>query len=165
MGAPPSICAPGSPAGCLCLSLVPFPRVSTDPSKPTSRSTHRILAPVGVTLLLLLLPAAAAWRGLGPTPRAYFAGGLTAISLLAFAATWLDKRKAREQERREPEGILHLLELLGGWPGAFLAQRWFRHKTAKLGYQFVFWLIVALHQLAALDWLLGWPILGALRPS
>jgi uncharacterized membrane protein YsdA (DUF1294 family) len=139
--------------------------VSTDPSKRNSAPLRRILAPVGVTLLLLLLPAAAVWRGLGSIPRAYVAGGITAISLLAFVATWLDKRKARAQEQREPEAMLHLLELLGGWPGAFLAQRWFHHKTAKLGYQFVFWLIVALHQFVAIDWLRGWVIIGALRPS
>jgi len=41
---------------------------------------------------------------------------------------------------------LHLLELLGGWPGAFLAQRRLRHKCSKRRYQFVFWLIVLAYQ-------------------
>ena len=30
------------------------------------------------------------------------------------------------------EGTLHLVEALGGWPGAFLAQQTMRHKTVKL---------------------------------
>jgi len=48
------------------------------------------------------------------------------------------------------------LRMLGGWPGAFLAQRVFRHKTSKLSYQVVFWAIVLVYQLVALDYLTGW---------
>ncbi len=55
---------------------------------------------------------------------------------------------------------LHLLELLGGWPGAFLAQQVFRHKTRKLSFQLVFWGIVLLHQLFWIDWLSGGRLLG-----
>ena len=51
---------------------------------------------------------------------------------------------------------LHLLELLGGWPGAFLAQRRLRHKCSKGSYQFVFWLIVLGYQFAAYDSLQHW---------
>ncbi|SJM91388.1 Cold-shock protein (fragment) [Crenothrix polyspora] len=46
---------------------------------------------------------------------------------------------------RIPEKSLHTLELLGGWPGALLAQRTLRHKNRKPSYQVVFWLIVGLH--------------------
>jgi uncharacterized membrane protein YsdA (DUF1294 family) len=49
---------------------------------------------------------------------------------------------------------LHLVELLGGWPGALVAQQCFRHKTRKLSYQMVVWLIVAAHQLVWIDGLL-----------
>ena len=55
-----------------------------------------------------------------------------------------------------PEASLHLLEMLGGWPGAILAQRRFRHKCAKGAYQFTFWVIVLLHQSAAYDSLHDW---------
>ena len=78
------------------------------------------------------------------------------ISLLTFAAYGWDKRRARNQGWRVPENSLHLLELIGGWPGAFLAQRWFRHKVSKRWFQFLFWLIVAIYQFAALDSLLEW---------
>jgi uncharacterized membrane protein YsdA (DUF1294 family) len=54
------------------------------------------------------------------------------------------------------EANLHLLELLGGWPGAFLAQRRLRHKCSKGSYQFVFWLIVLGYQFAAYDSFHDW---------
>ena len=52
---------------------------------------------------------------------------------------------------RVPESSLHLGELFGGWPGAFLAQHKLRHKCPEPGYQFVFRAIVLLYQMAALD--------------
>ena len=85
------------------------------------------------------------------------------ISLVAFIAQWIDKRRAEAEHWRVPEKVLHLLELLGGWPGAFLAQRIFRHKTAKLSYQFVFWLIVVAYEYAAVDSLLAWKITAHVR--
>lgn len=74
-------------------------------------------------------------------------------SVLAFVLYGVDKRRAGSGDRRIPESTLHAVALLGGWPGAFLAQRFFRHKTVKVSFQAVFWLIVAAHQLAALDYL------------
>ena len=40
---------------------------------------------------------------------------------------------------------LHLLELLGGWPGALVARHCLRHKTQKGSYRRGFWFIVLLH--------------------
>lgn len=54
---------------------------------------------------------------------------LTALNALTVLLYGLDKIAARNGWRRIPEFILHLLALLGGWPGAVLAQRVFRHKT------------------------------------
>jgi uncharacterized membrane protein YsdA (DUF1294 family) len=51
---------------------------------------------------------------------------------------------------------LHLLDLLGGWPGGFLAQRRLRHKCSKGSFQFVFWLIVLSWQFAAVDSFQNW---------
>jgi len=69
--------------------------------------------------------------------------------------------RCRAGALRIPEFNLHLLELLGGWPGAFLAQRRLRHKCAKARYQIVFWLIVLLHQFAALEASQNWNCLRA----
>jgi len=76
------------------------------------------------------------------------------VSLLAFGCYWRDKRSAQRQQWRTPENTLHALELLGGWPGALVAQQVFRHKTRKVSYQLAFWGIVALHQAFWSDWLL-----------
>ncbi len=45
-----------------------------------------------------------------------------------------DKRQARRGRWRVPEATLHLWEVLGGWPGSWIARRHFRHKTAKRSY-------------------------------
>jgi uncharacterized membrane protein YsdA (DUF1294 family) len=75
------------------------------------------------------------------------------LSGLTFAVYAVDKRAARQQRRRIPELTLHALELAGGWPGAFCAQRLIRHKNAKVSYQIIYWLIVALHAAAWFAWL------------
>jgi uncharacterized membrane protein YsdA (DUF1294 family) len=69
----------------------------------------------------------------------------TAASLAAFATYAADKGQAGAGGRRVPERMLHALEAIGGWPGALVAQRQFRHKTRKVRYQIIFWLIVAAH--------------------
>jgi len=66
-----------------------------------------------------------------------------AMSLVTFFAYGLDKRAARLRTWRIPEATLHLLSLLGGWPGALVAQVVFRHKTRKQPFRAVFWLTVA----------------------
>lgn len=65
---------------------------------------------------------------------------LAMLALNAFTTLLygLDKIAARNGWRRIPEITLHLLALLGGWPGAFLAQKVFRHKTGKRAFQRVF---------------------------
>lgn len=86
-------------------------------------------------------------------------GALSLFTLMAYAA---DKARAKAEEWRVSEWALHGLELSGGWPGALLAQVFFRHKTAKATYQLVFWLIIFLHQLIAFDYALGWVLVRAL---
>jgi uncharacterized membrane protein YsdA (DUF1294 family) len=73
------------------------------------------------------------------------------MSLMAFGLYGHDKKQARTQGQRTPEKLLHGAELLGGWPGALVAQQVFRHKTRKFSYQLVFWLIVLLHELFWID--------------
>lgn len=67
------------------------------------------------------------------------------MSTICFAAYGLDKQQAVTGGRRIPESTLHLLALIGGWPGAILGQRHFRHKTKKLSFLIEFWLVVVLH--------------------
>lgn len=68
---------------------------------------------------------------------------LISINIVTIWAYYRDKRAARKGNWRVPEATLHTLELLGGWSGAFIAQKIFRHKTKKQSYQTTFWLVVA----------------------
>ncbi|MCG4455315.1 DUF1294 domain-containing protein [Pseudomonas sp. MMS21-TM103] len=68
-----------------------------------------------------------------------------AASLISFEQYWHEKTRALNGGRI-PENSLHLVELLGGWPGALLAQKIFRHKTRKASDQLLIWTIVAAHQ-------------------
>jgi uncharacterized membrane protein YsdA (DUF1294 family) len=67
------------------------------------------------------------------------------MSLVCFVAYGLDKRRAVNGYRRIPERTLHLLAFLGGWPGALIGQRHFRHKTQKVSFRIVFWMLLVLH--------------------
>ncbi len=82
----------------------------------------------------------------------YVAGWVLLISLATFVAYASDKRRAKTGRWRIPENTLHLLSLIGGWPGALLAQRLLRHKNRKPSFQTVFWLSVLLHVGLWLGW-------------
>jgi len=72
--------------------------------------------------------------------RPYFWIFLFSLVLSAFSIGqygW-DKNAAKEGHWRVPEASLQLIALLGGWPGAALAQQAFRHKTQKRSFQDAF---------------------------
>lgn len=109
-------------------------------------------------LALLIVPAIAIARWSAGRDARWVLIGCVSVSVFAFLVYAADKSRARSGDWRVPEWILHLLALAGGWPGAFIAQRTLRHKNAKVGFQIAFWFTVALHELVALDYLLGWQL-------
>ena len=78
-----------------------------------------------------------------------------ALSALTFVAYALDKHAAQTGRWRTPESTLHLLELAGGWPGAWIAQQVLRHKSSKRAYRVVFRAMGVLHVIAVAAWLWG----------
>jgi uncharacterized membrane protein YsdA (DUF1294 family) len=128
-----------------------------------AQQTHRSRAWIGVLGALLVLPALALGRLGASIPYPWLLGGAGLMSAITWFTYVSDKRRAVANRRRVPELTLHALEMGGGWPAAFAGQQWLRHKNAKVSYQAVFWLIVALHQLVAVDYLLGWQITHALK--
>ena len=78
--------------------------------------------------------------------------GYTVMSVITLLVYAWDKRAAGGGRRRTPEGTLHLLALLGGWPGALLGQQLFKHKRQKTGFVAITWLIAAGH-VAAWVWM------------
>lgn len=95
----------------------------------------RILLASSFALLLLL-----SWLG-GLLPLLIPCWYLL-LSLVTLVTYFRDKRAAERQAWRVPEATLQCLALSGGWPGALIGQQRFRHKTRKLSFQIVFWLML-----------------------
>ena len=92
--------------------------------------------------------------GLAKMVPAWIIAIYAVTSLISLTAYGCDKSYAEKGTWRIPESTLHFFALIGGWPGGLVAQRLFRHKTRKLSFQLVFWLIVLLH-LAGWGWLIA----------
>ena len=80
----------------------------------------------------------AATRGVPSWVALLYAGAST----LCFVLYAVDKAAARAGRDRISESMLLSLGLVGGWPGAIVAQQVFRHKTAKRSFRLRFWLSV-----------------------
>lgn len=115
-----------------------------------------------ILLASLILPGLALLRLAEFVRWEYLASGAVALSAFSFFLTGVDKKRAQSNAWRIPENHLHLVELLGGWPGSYLGQRLFWHKVSKTSYQVSFWFIVVAFQYAALDYLLNWRMSQAL---
>jgi|TARA_A100001391_G_C4896282_1_gene232357 uncharacterized membrane protein YsdA (DUF1294 family) len=74
------------------------------------------------------------------------------MSVITFIAYAIDKSAAENGRWRTQENTLHLLALVGGWPGAILGQMLLRHKSKKKAFRQVFWLTIILN-IAGLVWL------------
>lgn len=73
----------------------------------------------------------------------FIAGTYSVASLISFLVYGWDKRLAMqhgEHTIRVPERTLHILGLIGGWPGSLIAQQWLRHKSKKRSFIAVLWL-------------------------
>jgi uncharacterized membrane protein YsdA (DUF1294 family)/cold shock CspA family protein len=92
-------------------------------------------------LALFCLAGAASMLRTTPLPLLAY----PVASALVFLMYARDKYSAIRGTWRVPESTLHLLEAVGGWPGAYVAQQTMRHKTVKVSYQSTFWLIVIVH--------------------
>jgi len=73
-------------------------------------------------------------------------------SAIAFVVYAFDKSAAKNDRRRTAENTLHLFALIGGWPGALIAQKVLRHKSKKESFLFIFWTTVILN-CGVLGWL------------
>jgi uncharacterized membrane protein YsdA (DUF1294 family) len=74
-----------------------------------------------------------------------------ALSVFTYLVYAKDKSAAMNDRWRTPEATLHLLALIGGWPGALVAQQTLRHKSVKNSFRIIFWL-TAVFNCAALVW-------------
>ena len=84
---------------------------------------------------------------------------LAAVSANTFLLYGLDKLLSKVDGPRTPEALLHLLALLGGFPGGWLGMFVFRHKT-NLRKHLPIWGFLALGTLAHAALAYYWLVLG-----
>ena len=90
--------------------------------------------------LVVYLAAAVAWR-----VPAWVAGLYAAASVACLLAYAFDKSAAIAGDWRVSEATLLSLGLVGGWPGALVAQQLLRHKSSKASFRSAFWTTVVLN--------------------
>jgi len=72
------------------------------------------------------------------------------LNIYTFIVYGIDKRAAIRASTRVSEFTLVLLAALGGWCGAILAQRTWRHKTSKKSFQIKFWIATLINLIVVL---------------
>ncbi|MEY4564806.1 MAG: hypothetical protein RLZZ618_4083 [Pseudomonadota bacterium] len=108
---------------------------------------HRVSGLLGVAACLGVYWVADQVWGV-PLPVALVCLAMGALSLLTFLVYGADKVAAQRGGTRVPEAVLHLLAVIGGWPGAALAQKMFHHKRSKPSFLKMFRGTVGLNLLA-----------------
>jgi len=98
-------------------------------------------------LIALLGVLSVVWRLPGWVWAGY--GVASVVTYLLYRG---DKRAAQAGRWRVPEARLLLAGLLGGWPGAIVAQQTLRHKSAKASFRAAFWGTVVLNLGAVVAW-------------
>jgi uncharacterized membrane protein YsdA (DUF1294 family)/cold shock CspA family protein len=74
------------------------------------------------------------------------------FSVITFFVYAFDKSKAQRGAWRIQESTLHMFALIGGWPGAAMAQQLLRHKSKKQKFRTVYWITVIIN-IGGLLWL------------
>ena len=102
------------------------------PAIKASIFSATFIAVVAALSRLGYIPAAILWLYLG-------------ASVWLFFLYYIDKSAAENGRRRTPEATLHNFALIGGWPGALVAQQMLRHKSKKESFRSTFWITVILN--------------------
>ena len=104
-----------------------------------------IIAPVAFAMSFLIALAAltaAGWLEISWLALYY---GMSSITYGFYAG---DKVASQNAGWRTPESTLHLMSLVGGWPGAIIAQALLRHKTRKPSFLIGYWFTVIVNCIA-----------------
>jgi len=109
-----------------------------------SQSTKNTKKSISLIIACLFLGTTGVLTVLSKIPEWVF--GFYAIgSLITFVLYAIDKSAARRNAWRISEDKLHFFALVGGWPGALIAQQILRHKTKKVSFRSVFWVTVVVN--------------------
>jgi uncharacterized membrane protein YsdA (DUF1294 family) len=116
------------------------------PRRPPQRHRPVTLATTA-GVFSLVLPAMSFIRLYASTGALFPSTYTAVVSGVTFLFYGYDKMQARNLEWRVKESTLHMLGLIGGWPGALAGMHYFQHKTRKRAFLIPFWIIVAGWQL------------------
>lgn len=78
---------------------------------------------------------------------------LPIYNLFVFFLYWHNRHARSRGATHIPEDALHVLAALGGWPGAWLAQRLLRYQPATAWFDRAFWIAVGVNVVGVLAWL------------
>lgn len=93
----------------------------------------------------LLWAAVLGWASATQRLPAWVVPAWLGLNVWTFVVYWRDKWAAQRGQWRTPENSLHLWSLLGGWPGARIAQQILRHKSRKEAFQTTYWATLVAH--------------------
>ncbi len=105
-----------------------------------------VVAPFFLLFLYVLVVT-----GRAPMVILIFYLGASAATVLAYT---IDKAAAENDRWRIRESTLHMLSLIGGWPGALVAQTVLRHKSRKRSFQVAYSITVVMN-CSILGWILS----------
>lgn len=126
----------------------PPPRASRSAGPPALQGLAFALMALWAGLL-----AYGAWTGRLPL---WLLGAAVGLNLLTFLIYAMDKSAAQSRQWRTKESTLHALALAGGWPAAWFAQQWLRHKSSKTEFRLVYWVTVVANCAGLGAWVMRW---------
>ena len=112
-----------------------------------TRKIPRSGVTVQITFAMSFLFALAALAVLGWLEMSWLALSYVA-SMITYGCYSRDKKAAQNVGWRTPETTLHVMSLVGGWPGALIAQVHLRHKTRKPSFLVGYWFTVIVNCIA-----------------
>ncbi len=124
--------------GRVCAAKV-FPQVLEDGF--TRADGQMITALILGILFMCAITGLILYKKLPPFLMIYY----LAVSAVTFVIYATDKSAARAGEWRTRERTLHIFSLIGGWPGAAIAQSFLRQKSKKVKFRAIYWVTVIIN--------------------
>ena len=146
--------------GAASRSAARVPTSHPAPTRSRARVEPRASAPRDpwlrpILLVALLWAAVLGWASATHRLPAWVVPAWLGLNLWTFVVYWRDKWAAQRGQWRTPESSLHVWSLLGGWPGARIAQQVLRHKSRKEAFQSTYWGTVLVHVVGVSGLLFG----------